>query len=112
MFVDLESPNVEDTFEEQLNPIYEEESRRSFAVQEALESAEVFTSTSRQSSIDLNNEKLSTIQGVMSKIVLPPSAVPEWAGKITDDEWKAMLEQKLGIKSASDQKQQSGANTS
>ncbi len=98
MFPDIEEPPPEDELPlDQANPTYEEESRRSFAVQEALESAEVFTSTSRQSSIDLSNEKLSTIRGAMSKIVLPPSAVPEWAGKITDDELKAILEQKLGI---------------
>jgi len=89
-----------------LNLDYEDESRRNFTQQEERDRAEVFTSNPRQNSIDLSSEKLSAIQGAMSKIVIPPSAVPDWAGKMTDEEWKVLLEQKLGIKAVTNAEKQ------
>lgn len=75
---------------------FTEESRRR---QEALsreEQAQLWAGQSQdRSDIVLDKDKVDTIKKVMSRISLPPSAVPQWASEITSDEWSDMVQKKL-----------------
>ena len=68
--------------------------------EEAKERAEIYASTSssqatsERDSICLDNSKIMAIKSSMSKISInvPP---PEWLKEMSEEEWKAMLQQKL-----------------
>ncbi|KAK9870245.1 hypothetical protein WA026_006332 [Henosepilachna vigintioctopunctata] len=48
--------------------------------------------------IEMNSAKVEEVKQVMVNITLPPSAIPEWAAKVPEEEWKEYLFNKLHIK--------------
>ena len=68
--------------------------------EEARERASVFrgarsSSSPRVSSMEMDAAKLESIRNAMAGILLPESAVPNWAREMSDTEWQEMVHKKL-----------------
>ena len=49
----------------------------------------------RVSSMEMDAAKLESIRNAMAGILLPESAVPNWAKEMSDTEWQEMVHKKL-----------------
>ena len=68
--------------------------------EEARERASVFrgarsSGSPRVSSMEMDAAKLESIRNAMAGILLPESAVPNWAKEMSDTEWQEMVHKKL-----------------
>ncbi|XP_050501335.1 uncharacterized protein LOC126881233 [Diabrotica virgifera virgifera] len=52
-------------------------------------------SSSRSCDIEMDSKKVDEVKQAMSNIVLPPSAIPDWAADIPEEEWKQQLIKRL-----------------
>ena len=48
-------------------------------------------------SISMDNDRVEQIRSAMSAFQLPPSAIPNWASELSDEEWRKMLSEKLSL---------------
>lgn len=49
-----------------------------------------------KASIPLDTMQIETIKSIMSKVILPNSAIPVWAHSITDEQLKQVVDEKAG----------------
>ncbi|XP_072380848.1 uncharacterized protein [Diabrotica undecimpunctata] len=52
-------------------------------------------SSSKSCDIEMDSKKVDEVKQAMSNIVLPPSAIPDWAADIPEEEWKQQLIKRL-----------------
>lgn len=52
-------------------------------------------SSAKVCDIEMDNEKVDEVKQLMLNITLPPSAIPDWAANIPEDEWKSHLMNRL-----------------
>ncbi|XP_060530799.1 uncharacterized protein LOC132704660 [Cylas formicarius] len=49
----------------------------------------------KESDIELSDSKIDEVKQVMQSVLLPPTAVPEWAKNIPEEKWKEHLINKI-----------------
>ena len=60
-----------------------------------LEVIQIWSSTVNQSKIDLDSEKICQVKSLMASFTLPNSVIPEWASKISEEQWKQQLMERI-----------------
>ncbi|KAK4025242.1 Uncharacterized protein APZ42_004818 [Daphnia magna] len=61
-----------------------------------IETSTPAVSCSEKPSIPLDTTQIETIKSIMSKVILPNSAIPVWAHSITDEQLKQVVDEKVG----------------
>ncbi|XP_056647850.1 uncharacterized protein LOC130452537 [Diorhabda sublineata] len=52
-------------------------------------------SSTKVCDIEMDNKKVDEVKQLMLNITLPPSAIPDWAAKIPEEDWKSHLMSRL-----------------